>query len=104
MGPREFKKLPQPENVLVRTARRLVVAVVGTTVLLVGTAMIFLPGPAVVVMPLGLAILATEFVWARRILKRVKRAVQTAAGQGLKQPAVSTSSSDRDRTDPRTTV
>lgn len=53
-------------------ARRAVVAVIGFTVLLTGVAMIVLPGPAVLVIPLGLAILATEFVWARRILQRTR--------------------------------
>lgn len=54
-------------------ARRLVVIVVGFTVLLMGVAMLVLPGPAVVVIPIGLAILATEFVWAGRLLHRVKQ-------------------------------
>jgi len=52
--------------------RQTVVAVIGSTVLLVGIAMIVLPGPAVVVIPLGLAILATEFVWAQRLLARAR--------------------------------
>lgn len=52
--------------------RRIVVAVVGSTVLLVGLAMLVLPGPAFILIPLGLAILATEFVWARRLLKRAR--------------------------------
>jgi len=56
-----------------RQARRLVVIVVGFTVLLLGVAMLVLPGPAVVVIPAGLAILAAEFVWARRLLHRVKQ-------------------------------
>lgn len=59
----------------VKQARRVIVAVVGGTVLLIGVALLVLPGPAVVVIPLGLAILATEFVWARRLLKRMKRGV-----------------------------
>ena len=46
----------------------------GFTVLLIGVAMLVLPGPAVVVVPIGLAILATEFVWARRMLNRMKQA------------------------------
>ena len=46
--------------------------VVGFTVLSVGIAMMVLPGPAVVVIPLGLAILATQFVWARRLLDRAR--------------------------------
>lgn len=67
-----------------KQARRLIVAVVGFTVLLIGLAMTVLPGPAIVVIPLGLAILATEFVWARRLLQRVKdqadRLAATARG------------------------
>jgi tellurite resistance protein TerC len=43
------------------------------SVLVVGIAMIVLPGPAMVVIPAGLAILATEFVWAQRWLKYLKR-------------------------------
>jgi len=53
----------------------MIVLVVGVTVVAVGVAMIVLPGPAVVVIPAGLAILASEFVWARRILDRVRRTV-----------------------------
>jgi tellurite resistance protein TerC len=50
-----------------------IVAVLGTTVLAAGVALIVLPGPAIVVIPLGLTILATEFLWARRLLRRVKQ-------------------------------
>jgi hypothetical protein len=57
---------------LPRLARQICVAVVGTTVLLAGVAMIVLPGPAVLVIPLALAILGTEFLWARRLLDAVK--------------------------------
>ena len=56
----------------VTRARTFVVAAVGFTVLLLGLALIVLPGPAVVVIPIGLGILATEFVWARRLLRRMK--------------------------------
>jgi len=50
--------------------RKLIVAVIGITVVLFGLALIVLPGPAVLVVPLGLAILATEFAWARRLIRR----------------------------------
>ena len=52
--------------------RRLVIFAVGISVLFVGIAMIVLPGPAIIVVPLGLAILATEFVWAKIMLKKFK--------------------------------
>ena len=64
-----------------RFARRMVVLVLGTSVVLVGIVMIVTPGPAVVVIPLGLGILATEFLWARRILDSVKR--RFVAGQEM---------------------
>ena len=52
--------------------RRIIASVVGGTVLLIGITLIVLPGPAVLVIPLGLAILATEFVWARHLLNKAK--------------------------------
>jgi tellurite resistance protein TerC len=52
--------------------KRVVITVVGGTVLLFGLALLVLPGPAFLVIPIGLAILATEFVWARRWLRRAK--------------------------------
>lgn len=64
-----------------KQAKRLIVAIVGFTVLLLGVAMIVLPGPAFIVIPLGLAILASEFVWARRLLKKVKEKIAQARGK-----------------------
>lgn len=55
-----------------RLFRRVVVAVLGLSVLLVGLALVVLPGPALVVIPAGLGILAIEFEWARRWLRRLK--------------------------------
>ncbi len=40
--------------------------------MLVGVILIVTPGPAVVVIPIGLAILATEYAWARRYLQKFK--------------------------------
>ncbi|MBU1636502.1 PGPGW domain-containing protein [bacterium] len=53
-------------------ALRLVRSVIGFTVLAVGIIMLVTPGPAIVVIPLGLMILATEYAWARRYLKQFK--------------------------------
>ena len=55
--------------------RKLIIAIVGGTVLLIGVALIVLPGPAFIVIPIGLAILATEFAWARHALKRAREFV-----------------------------
>lgn len=60
----------------VAQAKRVIVVVVGFTILAVGIAMIVLPGPAIVVIPIGLAILATEFIWARRLLDTVKERIK----------------------------
>jgi uncharacterized protein (TIGR02611 family) len=54
------------------TVRRAIVGVIGGTVLLIGIMMIVLPGPALIVIPIGLAILATEFAWARHYLRKAR--------------------------------
>jgi uncharacterized protein (TIGR02611 family) len=60
----------------VAQAKRMLVIITGFTILVVGIAMIVLPGPAVVVIPIGLAILATEFIWARKLLDTVKERIE----------------------------
>ena len=52
--------------------KRFAVMVVGGTVLALGVALIVLPGPAFVVIPAGLAILAIELGWARRWLNKMR--------------------------------
>ena len=53
--------------------KKVVIGVIGFTVLAIGLAMIVIPGPAVIVIPIGLAILATEFAWARTLLTKAKK-------------------------------
>ena len=67
---RYYKNLP-PERKF-NLGRRIWRTVIGFTVLLIGVALIVLPGPAIVVIPVGLAILATEYAWARRSLTKLK--------------------------------
>ncbi|MCL4306330.1 PGPGW domain-containing protein [bacterium] len=62
----------QARNSAFATALRLVRTLIGFTVLGVGVLLIVLPGPAFIVIPIGLAILATEYAWARRYLRRFK--------------------------------
>jgi uncharacterized protein (TIGR02611 family) len=72
--PRWMKRLFSVLNVKnVKIVKRVIVSVVGVTVMLIGIALLVLPGPAFVVIPVGLAILATEYAWARRWLKRARR-------------------------------
>ncbi|MBF0473654.1 MAG: PGPGW domain-containing protein [Nitrospirae bacterium] len=57
----------------------------GMAVLLAGIAMILLPGPAVIVIPMGLGILATELKWARDLLDKVKEEIVILSNiKGLK--------------------
>jgi uncharacterized protein (TIGR02611 family) len=58
-----------------KAARRIVIGVVGATVLLIGVVMIVTPGPGTVVIPIGLAILSLEFTWARVWLKRMRESI-----------------------------
>jgi len=53
-------------------ARRLVKIVAGFTLLMAGVLMLALPGPGLVTMGIGLALLAGEYLWAKRLLARVQ--------------------------------
>lgn len=67
---------------LPRPVRLVAVAVVGGTVLLTGVAMLVLPGPGILAILAGLALLATEFAWARRWLDRARAAGQAGVDRG----------------------
>lgn len=58
-----------------KLARRIIIGVVGFTVLLLGMVMLVTPGPALLIIPLGLGILSLEFAWARIWLKRIRRKI-----------------------------
>jgi uncharacterized protein (TIGR02611 family) len=64
--------------------RKCLVAVLGGALLIAGVAMLVLPGPAVVVIPAALAILAIEFLWARRWLAWLRERYKTISS---KKPA-----------------
>ncbi len=82
---REKPSIPQATWPILRQVRKVVAAVVGLTVLAMGIAMIVLPGPAFVVIPLGLGILAAEFAWARDLLDRLKHEGRRALGPGVRK-------------------
>jgi uncharacterized protein (TIGR02611 family) len=93
-------RLRKIENI--KVVRRVIVSVVGTTVLLIGIALLVLPGPAFVVIPVGLAILATQYAWARRWLRKVRRiATDVASGHQRAAPHDPASSSDRGENEKR---
>jgi hypothetical protein len=53
-------------------ARKIAIGIAGGTILLIGVALIFLPGPAFIVIPVGLAVLSSEFAWAQRWLQKAR--------------------------------
>lgn len=62
-----------------RQVRRLVILVIGSTVVLFGMIMFVTPGPGIAGVLLGLVILSTEFVWAKRLLNQMKKHIRGAA-------------------------
>ena len=69
---------------------RVVFALAGAAVTLAGVAMLVLPGPAFVVIPVGLAMLALEFTWAERMLEKSLEQADKAA-----QKAAETTTTER---------
>ena len=57
----------------VEQVRRIFLILAGFTLLALGIVMIFTPGPGTPVILMGLGLLAAEFVWARRLMERIKR-------------------------------
>lgn len=58
-----------------RQAQKVIALLVASTVLLLGIAMVLLPGPSLFVVPLGVAILAIEIAWARRWLQKIRKSL-----------------------------
>lgn len=98
-------------------ARRVVVAVVGATLMVAGLIMVFTPGPAIVVLTLALTVLAMEFAWAKRWLRRLERtaketldhfrsesATDASAQPALSHPETNTSSPSQSNREGRTTM
>jgi uncharacterized protein (TIGR02611 family) len=59
-------------NKTLQQAKKLVVSVIGATILIIGLVMLVMPGPGFLVIIIGLGILATEFVWANLLLEKAK--------------------------------
>jgi len=76
-----FSRLWAAFKTVAAPLRKLIIALIGGTVLLIGVALIVLPGPAFIVIPIGLAILATEFAWAQRAVTRARAMVARVRGR-----------------------
>ena len=66
-----------PLKITYKFARRVAIVLVGSTILLLGIVMIATPGPALIVIPLGLAILGLEFAWARIWMRRLRERISS---------------------------
>jgi len=75
----------------VQQIKRAIKAVFGFTLLAIGIVLLVTPGPGWLVIFSGLAVLAAEFLWARRLLDRLR----TGAGRVVDalRPGNSTSES-----------
>lgn len=69
----------------VHQAKRLIKIVIGFTIILFGCIMLFTPGPGTVAIVLGLAILGTEFVWARRLMMRFEKEANSVKNSFFKK-------------------
>ena len=70
---------PKPKAVvrfIWRSSKRIAVTVIGAAIIVAGVVMLVLPGPGIVVIVLGLAVLATEYVWAATALEHARAAAQ----------------------------
>jgi uncharacterized protein (TIGR02611 family) len=56
-----------------RLVRRIVVTTVGCTLLCVGIVLLVIPGPGILLILAGLAVLATEYAWAHDLMQWIKR-------------------------------
>jgi len=66
---------PKPAEVvrfIARSSKRIAVSVVGGVFVVGGIAMLVLPGPGILVVAVGFAILGTEYAWAAAALERTK--------------------------------
>ena len=69
-----------------RLLKRIVVTIVGVALLGVGIALMVLPGPGILVIVAGLAVLATEYTWAQRLLKKAKIKAEQAQHAAVSSP------------------
>jgi uncharacterized protein (TIGR02611 family) len=79
------RRIKQTWSVTYHAARRIVIAVIGATVVLLGIAMLVLPGPGLLTIVGGLAILGLEFAFARRWLFRIKQATRKTVNEAKRR-------------------
>ena len=70
-------------RVTLGAAHKIIALVVGSTVLILGIVAFVIPGPTLAMIPISLLVLAAEFVWARRLVTRLRDEVRSAASSAL---------------------
>jgi hypothetical protein len=79
--PYRLAMAPRPGEIvrfIGRSSKRIAVTVVGGALVAVGLAMLVLPGPGILVVVAGFAVLGTEYAWAATVLERSKRTAEAA--------------------------
>jgi uncharacterized protein (TIGR02611 family) len=71
-----------------RSSKRMAVLVVGLALLALGLVMFVTPGPGIVLVIAGLAVLGTEFAWARHLLEKAREQASRAGQAGQQIPGV----------------
>jgi uncharacterized protein (TIGR02611 family) len=79
---------------IARNGRRIAITVVGVVVVLVGLALLILPGPGWLLIFVGLSILGTEYVWAQRLLRIAKEQANNAKDKVLRRKQAKASRSE----------
>jgi len=69
------------------SGKRIAVSVIGFALIAVGLVMLVVPGPGLLAIIAGLAVLATEYTWARRVLDETKRRSRGVAKRFRSKPA-----------------
>ncbi len=76
--------------------KRLIVGVIGVTIILIGIALLALPGPGLIVIIVGLAVLASEFVWAKRLLEQARGHYVRMKSKVVNRKSTNTQASSKD--------
>ena len=71
-----------------RKIKKLIIGIVGSTIILFGIILLVLPGPGIPTIVSGMAILATEFAWARLLMRKAKRRAKRSVPAWLKRSEV----------------
>jgi uncharacterized protein (TIGR02611 family) len=64
-----------------RNSKRVAITIVGFVLVLGGVVLLVLPGPGMLIIIAGLAVLGSEYMWARRMLDMAKKKAREAAAR-----------------------